>query len=84
MTADLPQRLSFQYVPLIQCSFPHPDPGAQSSFARRNGCLELTLSSARGGHRTAVQRAGTAADDLLRRGGHSHALAGGLSRQERA
>jgi hypothetical protein len=40
--------ISFQYVPLIQCSFPHADPGAQTQFTRRNGWLELTLSTARG------------------------------------
>src|ERR1700733_2323742 len=45
--ADLSHGLSFQYVPLIQCSFPHADPGAQSCFTRRNGWLELTLSTAR-------------------------------------
>ena len=39
--------LSFQYVPLIQCSFPHADPGATTHFTRRNGWLELTLSTAR-------------------------------------
>jgi hypothetical protein len=39
--------VSFQYVPLIQCSFPHADPGASTSFSRRNGWLELTLSTAR-------------------------------------
>jgi hypothetical protein len=39
--------VSFQYVPLIQCSFPHADPGAVSNFTRRNGWLELTLSTAR-------------------------------------
>jgi Plasmid encoded RepA protein len=39
--------ISFQYVPLIQCSFPHTDPGRESSFTRRNGWLELTLSTAR-------------------------------------
>jgi hypothetical protein len=39
--------ISFQYVPLIQCSFPHADPGAQTVFTRRNGWLELTLSTAR-------------------------------------
>lgn len=39
--------VSFQYVPLIQCSFPHADPGAQTHFTRRNGWLELTLSTAR-------------------------------------
>jgi Plasmid encoded RepA protein len=41
--------VSFQYVPLIQCSFPHADPGEQTTFTRRNGWLELTLSSARPG-----------------------------------
>ncbi len=39
--------ISFQYVPLIQCSFPHADPGAVAQFTRRNGWLELTLSTAR-------------------------------------
>ena len=39
--------MSFQYVPLIQCSFPHGDPGEQTVFTRRNGWLELTLSTAR-------------------------------------
>lgn len=39
--------LSFQYVPLIQCSFPHADPGEATTFSRRNGWLELTLSTAR-------------------------------------
>ena len=41
--------VSFQYVPLIQCSFPHADPGEQTTFTRRNGWLELTFSSARAG-----------------------------------
>jgi hypothetical protein len=37
--------LSFQYVPLIQCSFPHADPGEVATFTRRNGWLELTLAT---------------------------------------
>ncbi len=41
------QGISFQYVPLIQCSFPHADPGTQTTFTRRNGWLELTLSTDR-------------------------------------
>jgi hypothetical protein len=41
------QGISFQYVPLIQCSFPHADPREVSSFTRRNGWLELTLSASR-------------------------------------
>jgi hypothetical protein len=41
--------ISFQYVPLIQCSFPHADPGTATTFTRRNGWLELTLSTARAG-----------------------------------
>ena len=41
--------ISFQYVPLIQCSFPHADPGAVTQFTRRNGWLELTLATARPG-----------------------------------
>lgn len=49
ISADLSEGISFQYVPLIQCSFPHTDPGAQSQFTRRNGWLELTLSTARPG-----------------------------------
>jgi hypothetical protein len=39
--------ISFQYVPLIQCSFPHTEPGAVTHFTRRNGWLELTLSTTR-------------------------------------
>ena len=39
--------ISFQYVPLIQCSFPHADPGELATFTRRNGWLELTLSTTR-------------------------------------
>jgi Plasmid encoded RepA protein len=45
---ELSEGVSFQYVPLIQCSFPHGDPGQETSFTRRNGWLELTLSTARG------------------------------------
>jgi hypothetical protein len=43
----LAEGVSFQYVPLIQCSFPHADPGETPSFTRRNGWLELTLSATR-------------------------------------
>jgi hypothetical protein len=43
----LSEGVSFQYVPLIQCSFPHADPGDLTQFTRRNGWLELTLSTAR-------------------------------------
>ena len=39
--------ISFHYVPLIQCSFPHADPGDAHSFTRRNGWLELTLGTTR-------------------------------------
>jgi hypothetical protein len=39
--------ITFQYVRLIQCSFPHADQGELSTFTRRNGWLELTLSTAR-------------------------------------
>lgn len=39
--------ISFQYVPLIQCSFPHGDPRDADAFTRRNGWLELTLSATR-------------------------------------
>lgn len=42
-----PDGISFHYVPLIQCSFPHADPDAQTSFTRRNGWLELTLGTTR-------------------------------------
>lgn len=45
VTAD--DGISFQYVPLIQCSFPHADPGDVASFTRRNGWLELTLGTTR-------------------------------------
>jgi Plasmid encoded RepA protein len=37
--------ISFQYVPLIQCSFPHADPKLATSFTRKNGWLELTLGT---------------------------------------
>ena len=39
--------ISFHYVPLIQCSFPHADPGESISFTRKNGWLELTLGTTR-------------------------------------
>ena len=39
--------ISFHYVPLIQCSFPHADPGEARTFTRRNGWLELTLGTTR-------------------------------------
>jgi hypothetical protein len=39
--------ISFQYVPLIQCSFPHADPKHATTFTRKNGWLELTLGSTR-------------------------------------
>jgi hypothetical protein len=39
--------ISFQYVPLIQCSFPHADPKIASTFTRKNGWLELTLGTTR-------------------------------------
>lgn len=37
--------ISFQYVPLIQCSFPHADPKLARTFTRKNGWLELTLGT---------------------------------------
>jgi Plasmid encoded RepA protein len=39
--------ISFQYVPLIQCSFPHADPKQATTFTRKNGWLELTLGTTR-------------------------------------
>ena len=39
--------ISFHYVPLIQCSFPHADPGELAAFTRKNGWLELTLGTTR-------------------------------------
>jgi hypothetical protein len=39
--------ISFQYVPLIQCSFPHADPKSAPTFTRKNGWLELTLGTTR-------------------------------------
>jgi len=39
--------ISFHYVPLIQCSFPHADPGDAHTFTRKNGWLELTLGTTR-------------------------------------
>ena len=58
--------ISFHYVPLIQCSFPHADPGELTSFTRKNGWLELTLGTTRPETGIAVRRPGTAPDDLLR------------------
>jgi hypothetical protein len=46
-TSGLGKGLSYQYVPLIQCTFPHADPGEQTIFARHNGWLEVSLSTAR-------------------------------------
>jgi hypothetical protein len=43
------QGISFQYVPLIQCSFPHADPKGATTFTRKNGWLELTLGTTRAG-----------------------------------
>jgi hypothetical protein len=37
--------ISFQYLPLIQCSFPHTDPKQAATFSRKNGWLELTLGT---------------------------------------
>ena len=45
--ADPGEGISFHYVPLIQCSFPHTDPGEVSAFTRKNGWLELTLGTTR-------------------------------------
>jgi hypothetical protein len=39
--------ISFHYVPLIQCSFPHGDPGDAVTFTRQNGWLELSLGTTR-------------------------------------
>lgn len=39
--------ISFQYVPLIQCSFPHADPKSAATFTRKNGWLEMTLGTTR-------------------------------------
>jgi len=45
--AKAEEGISFHYVPLIQCSFPHADPGVARTFTRRNGWLELTLGTTR-------------------------------------
>ena len=42
-----PENRSFQFIPLIQCTFPHGDPGNSSTFTRHNGRLELTFSTIR-------------------------------------
>lgn len=39
--------LSFQYAPLIQCTFPHSCPDPATSFTRRNGRLSLTIATKR-------------------------------------
>ena len=41
--------LAFHYVPLIQCTFPHSNPGSITSYSRRNGRLELTISASKEG-----------------------------------
>jgi Plasmid encoded RepA protein len=46
-TVSAAEGISFQYVPLIQCSFPHADPKQATMFTRRNGWLELTLGTTR-------------------------------------
>jgi hypothetical protein len=45
--ATVAEGISFQYVPLIQCSFPHADPKEATTFTRKNGWLELTLGTTR-------------------------------------
>lgn len=40
-----PEDLGFLYVPLIQCTFPHSDPGGLTTYTRRNGRLELTINT---------------------------------------
>jgi hypothetical protein len=45
--ASAVEGISFQYVPLIQCSFPHADPKHATTFTRKNGWLELTLGTTR-------------------------------------
>jgi hypothetical protein len=45
--ATAAEGISFQYVPLIQCSFPHADPKGATTFSRKNGWLELTLGTTR-------------------------------------
>jgi Plasmid encoded RepA protein len=45
--AEAGEGVSFHYVPLIQCSFPHADPGNALGFTRKNGWLELTLGTTR-------------------------------------
>ncbi len=46
-TEMVEEGISFHYVPLIQCSFPHADPGDVATFSRKNGWLELTLGTTR-------------------------------------
>ena len=66
--------ISFQYVPLIQCSFPHADPKHATTFTRKNGWLELTLGTTRPDAGLAVRRAGAAAHDLLHLGSGAHPI----------
>ena len=47
IVAPVEEGISFHYVPLIQCSFPHADPATLTSFTRKNGWLELTLGTTR-------------------------------------
>ena len=43
------RELAFQYVPLIQCTFPHSEQVGVNSYTRRNGRLELTVATSREG-----------------------------------
>lgn len=42
-------KLAFQYVPLIQCTFPHSEQTDLSTYTRRNGRLELTIATSLAG-----------------------------------
>lgn len=44
-----PDKLAFHYVPFIQCSLPHSEPGAVSQYSRQNGRLTVTLAVTRPG-----------------------------------
>ena len=44
-----PVPLVFQYVPLIQCTFPHSEQPNVTTYTRYNGRLELTLATSRDG-----------------------------------
>ena len=47
--AERARELAFQYVPLIQCTFPHSEQPGLTTYTRRNGRLQLTVATSKEG-----------------------------------